>query len=221
METVHIILGNMVEQLLPIVVKSYSINLIISIGKPNLETPLFEIHQLDEFDYYKDDITDIREIVNKLLIALQNILPEKSDRKKFVLFVCVSSEYTKESLMMQYLSQALNCVSYYLEKSVLIELYPYRIETISPLEFKVLELIFKAKRVDSLKELLDAVDLNETDYTKATAKMGYVINKLSRANFVERSKDGRSVQVRITPQGEQHLLLFSSRLSEQFGNILI
>ena len=210
MEIIHIILGSMVKQLSPIIIKYHSINLLISLGKANLETPLFTIKEIVEYNDYKN-IDNIRKTVNKLLPFFSKLL--NKDPSVIKTYVCLSTQTTKDTIMMSYLSQALNSTSYYADKENLIELYPYRIEHISPLEFKILESISTTKTVESLKELMDIIKFNEPDTIKATAKMGYIVNKLVRASFVKREKDGRSVQVSITPQGKQYVLLFGKNYS--------
>jgi DNA-binding MarR family transcriptional regulator len=208
METIHIIIGDMLDKMLPVIIKSYPINLIISLGKFTLESPLFDIQEIVEFDDYKSTIADIREIINLLRQKINPIISKQVSGKENQVYVCLTSDLSNETIIMNYLSQSLKSTAYYLKDSVLIELYPYRIEKLSPLENKVLDQIYQMKSIDSLKELLDIIKFDETDYPKATAKMGYIINKLARASFVTRSKDGRSVQVEITPQGKQFVLLF-------------
>ena len=214
MKTVHIILGDMVEKMLPIIVKSYPVNLIISIGTSNLDTHLFDIKQITNYNAYSEHLTDVREIVNHLHDSIKKILlTDANENTQTQLYVCIASLKSLEGIMMNLLSQSLKITSYYLNSkdSSLIELYPLRIEHLSPLEFKVLELIYKNTSIESLRELLEISGMDVSDPIKATAKVGYIINKLARSSFVKRSKNGRSVQVEVTPQGRQHILMFSKK----------
>lgn len=61
-----------------------------------------------------------------------------------------------------------------------------------------------------VKKEIDS-NATEKDETEATAKMGYIINKHARSKLISRTKDSRSVQVSITPQGIQYILLFDKK----------
>ena len=206
MKRYHLMVGKKAKDFLPIIIETYPVAGVFSIGKSSLDHELVKTYELG---------VNTNNFSNPVELA-ESIIEELNQYRKLwqgKLLVSLIEGELVDNLAFYLVAQTLEVESYLISNNQIFVLSPLDINRISEDENAILEYLYKEKSVESLGKIVVALNWGDEKDVNEIARAAYAVNKLSKKEYVTRIKEGRAVKVVINDSGIQYFRLFKRKNS--------
>jgi len=203
MKCYHLIFGQYLEKTIPIIIEQYSIAGILLIGA---EEPNLSFLNVQKINLNPSSFNNPILLASAIINEIERV--EITTRERIQ--VAIVGTNPLEILSLYMVAQSLNSSAYTIIENNIILLPPLNISKITGDELKILNHLSKAECVDSMGELVERLEWGKKENPNMIAKVAYCVRKLRSKKLIDTLKEGRTVQLKITDAGKQHVQLFGN-----------
>lgn len=198
---IHIVSGNVINDVLPKILSKFACNHIICLGKPE------ESIQFPNFTIVEWSNSDESDLLLQIQTLIDNITDSTPDPHYSRYYVCLDSRSNTHSLMLFLIAMALNGQSYLISES------DYSIPKILLRKPDVQEVQFLRALsklggiVDTYGDIAEECGWGKRESSKGIGRVSYIAKKLERQGIIRTSKKGSGIMVEFTPDGRLYMLI--------------